>query len=175
MKRLTVLRHAKSSWKDRELDDFDRPLNNRGRNAARRMGREMNERGLHFDFVLASPAARVRETIDGVSAHHRLNAPMHFEPRIYMARVAELMELIATIPDVARSALLVGHNTSAERLVAKLAIDDETGLRRRVEEKFPTAALAAIELPIESWRDVQPESGRIVELIYPADLGEADD
>lgn len=172
MKRLTVLRHAKSSWKDRELDDFDRPLNGRGRRAARRMGQEINERRMHFDFVLASPAARVRETIDGVSEHHRLNAPMHFEPRIYMARVAELIELIQAIPDQARSALLVGHNTSAERLVAKLSTDDERGLRRRVEEKFPTAALATIELPIESWKDVEAECGRLVELIYPADLAD---
>jgi len=170
VKRLTVLRHAKSSWKDRELDDFDRPLNGRGRKAARRMGQEIADRGLRFDFVLASPAARVRQTLDGVSEHHRLDAPLHLEPRIYMARVAELMELIGTVPDDMSSVLLVGHNTSAERLVAKLAVDDDTGLRRRVEEKFPTAALAAIELPIESWKDVQPESGRLVELIYPTDL-----
>jgi phosphohistidine phosphatase len=87
-----------------------------------------------------------------------------------MARVAELLKLIGTIPDDADKALLVGHNTSAERLVVKLATDDERGLRKRVEEKFPTAALAVIELPIESWKDVQPESGRLVELIYPADL-----
>jgi phosphohistidine phosphatase len=170
MKRLAVLRHAKSSWKDRELDDFDRPLNGRGQRAARRMGREMGERGIQFDFVLASPAVRVRETIDGVSHEHKLTAPIRFEPRIYMARVAELLELIGTIPDDADKALLVGHNTSAERLVVKLATDDERGLRKRVEEKFPTAALAVIELPIESWKDVQPESGRLVELIYPADL-----
>jgi phosphohistidine phosphatase len=175
MKRLTVLRHAKSSWKDRELDDFDRPLNGRGRKAARRMGREISERGIHFDFVLASPAARVRETIDGVSEHHRLNAPMHFEPRIYMARVAELLELITTIPDEASSALLVGHNTSAERLVAKLSVDDDMGLRRRVEEKFPTAALARIEMPINSWKDVEPDCGRLIELIYPADLADPAD
>ena len=172
MKRLTVLRHAKSSWKDRELDDFDRPLNGRGRRAAQRMGQEISERGMHFDFVLASPAARIRETIDGISEHHRLNAPMHFEPRIYMARVAELIELISTVPDEKSSVLLVGHNTSAERLVAKLSADDETGLRRRVEEKFPTAALAAIELPIKSWKDVQPECGRLVALIYPSDLAD---
>jgi len=172
MKRLTVLRHAKSSWKDRELDDFDRPLNGRGRKAARRMGREISERGMHFDFVLASPAVRIRETIDGIGEHHRLNAPMHFEPRIYMARVAELVELISAIPDTANSALLVGHNTSAERLVAKLSIDDEMGLRRRVEEKFPTAALARIELPIDSWKNVEAECGRLVELIYPADLAD---
>ena len=172
MKRLTVLRHAKSSWKDRELDDFDRPRNGRGRRAAQRMGQEISERGMHFDFVLASPAARIRETIDGICEHHRLNAPMHFEPRIYMARVAELIELISTVPDEKSSVLLVGHNTSAERLVAKLSADDETGLRRRVEEKFPTAALAAIELPIKSWKDVQPECGRLVALIYPSDLAD---
>ena len=170
MKRLTVLRHAKSSWKDRELDDFDRPLNGRGQRAARRMGREMAERGMHFDFILASPAARIRQTIEGVQEGFELNAPIRFEPRIYMARVSELLELIGTIPKDADDALLVGHNTSAERLVIKLARDDDRGLRRRVEEKFPTAALAVIELPINSWDDLQPESGRLVELIYPSDL-----
>jgi phosphohistidine phosphatase len=136
------------------------------------MGREISERGLRFDFVLASPAARVRETINGVSEHCRLNAPMHFEPRIYMARVAELLELLSTIPDSSNSALLVGHNTSAERLVAKLSVDDDMGLRRRVEEKFPTAALARIELPVDSWKDIEAECGRLVELIYPADLAD---
>jgi len=170
MKRLAVLRHAKSSWKERELDDFERPLNGRGQRAARRMGREMSERGMQFDFVLASPAVRVRETIDGVSQEHELGALIRFEPRIYMARVAELLELVGTIPDDAENALLVGHNTSAERLVIKLAKDDERGLRKRVEEKFPTAALAVIDLPIERWDALQPECGRLVELIYPADL-----
>ena len=172
MKRLTVLRHAKSSWKDRELDDFDRPLNGRGRRAASRMGREIAARGMRFDYVLASPAARIRETIEGVQEHHKLDVQIRFEPRIYMARVAELMELIGSIPDDAHNALLVGHNTSAERLVAKLSVDDDAGLRRRVEEKFPTAALAAIELPINSWAEVQSDQGRLVELIYPADLGD---
>ena len=170
MKRLTVLRHAKSSWKDRELDDFERPLNGRGQRAARRVGREMSERGMQFDFILASPAVRVRETIAGLQEEHELDAPIQFEPRIYMARVAELLELIAMIPDEAHDALLVGHNTSAERLVIKLARDDGRGLRKRVEEKFPTAALAVIELPIKDWGELEPESGRLVDLIYPADL-----
>lgn len=170
MKRLSVLRHAKSSWKERELDDFERPLNNRGQRAARRLGRELSDRRMAFDFILASPAVRVRETIEGVSQEHDLGVPVRFEPRIYMARVAELLDLIGAIPDEAKEALLVGHNTSAERLVIKLANDDERGLRKRVEEKFPTAALAVIELPIERWEDLRPESGRVVDLIYPADL-----
>lgn len=170
MKRLTILRHAKSSWKDRGLNDFDRPLNARGRKAARLMGREMTQRGMHFDSVLASPAIRIRETIDGVTEGHQLPSPIRFEPRIYEARVSELMELIGTLPDEASSALLVCHNTSAERLVLKLAKDDEGGLRKRVEEKFPTAALAAIELPVDRWSEAQPDSGALVELIYPGDL-----
>jgi phosphohistidine phosphatase len=172
MKRLTILRHAKSSWKDRELNDFDRPLNARGRKAARLVGQEMTKRGMHFDSVLASPAIRVRETIDGLTQGHQLPSPIRFEPRIYEARVSELMELIGTLPDEASSALLVCHNTSAERLVLKLAKDDEKRLRNRVEEKFPTAALAAIDLPIDSWSEVQPDSGALVELIYPADLAD---
>ena len=172
MKRLTILRHAKSSWKDRELDDLDRPLNNRGRKAARRMGREMAERDMRFDLVLASTAARVRETIDGLQEHFRFDAPIHFEPRIYLARVGELLELIHAIPDHVNSALLVGHNTSAERLVTKLAKEDEGGLRRRVEAKFPTAGLAAIDVPVHNWSQVEPGEGHIVELIYPADLAD---
>ena len=170
MKRLAVLRHAKSSWKDREVDDFERPLNERGRGAARRMGQAMKERDMRFDLVLASPAARVRETIDGVRQEHEIGDSIRFEPRIYLARVSELLELIAAVPDEVSSLLLVGHNTSAERLVAKLAKDDERGLRRRVEEKFPTAALAVIEMPIERWSEIQADSGALVELIYPADL-----
>lgn len=170
MKRLTVLRHAKSSWKDRALEDFDRPLNARGRKAARLMGRAMTTRGMRFDYVLASPAVRIRETIDGVSEEHPLGVPVHFEPRIYEARVSELLELIGVVPDDAESVLLVCHNTSAERLVLKLAKEDDAGLRDRVEGKFPTAALATIEVPIESWGEVVPNSGRLIELIYPADL-----
>jgi phosphohistidine phosphatase len=105
-----------------------------------------------------------------VSEAHELGAPIRFEPRIYEARVSELLELIAALPDEANRALLVCHNTSAERLVLKVAKDDERGLRKRVEDKFPTAALAAIELPVERWSEIQPDSGRLVELIYPADL-----
>ena len=172
MKRLTVLRHAKSSWDDRSLDDFDRPLNARGWEAARRMGRELSERGMRFDFVLASTAARVRETIDGLEEHYRFDAPIRFEPRIYMARASELLELVHAMPEDANSALLVGHNTAVERLVIKLTSEDGVGLRRRVEEKFPTAALAAIELPAKSWSEVDAGMGRVVELIVPKELSD---
>ena len=170
MKHLTVLRHAKSSWDDPALDDFNRPLHARGWKAARRMGRELKQRGMRFDLVLASTAARVRETVDGVQEKYDFEAPTRFEPKIYMASVEELMELVRALPDEAGSVLLIGHNPGLERLVMELAHGDEAGLRDQVAAKFPTAALAAIELSIKHWAQSAAGCGRIVELILPRSL-----
>jgi phosphohistidine phosphatase len=170
MKRLAVLRHAKSSWDDPDLDDFNRPLNDRGWKAARRMGREMEHRGMRFDLVLASTAARVRETIDGVQEKYDFDAPIQFEQRIYLATEGELLELVRAFPEKVGSPLIIGHNPGLERLVVELTRDDDEGLRQRVAGKFPTAGLAAVELPAERWKDVQPGSGKIVELIFPKEL-----
>ena len=170
--RLTILRHAKSSWDELNLDDHNRPLNERGWKAARRIGRELKHRSLRFDFVLASTAVRVRETIDGVREKYDFAAPIRFEPRVYMADAGTLLELVRALPMDAKSALLVGHNPGLERLAVELSHDDQRGLRHRVSEKFPTAALAVVELPAESWAEVQPGSGEIVELILPRELGD---
>jgi phosphohistidine phosphatase len=172
MMRLTLLRHAKSSWDEPNLDDHNRPLNDRGWKAARRMGRELKNRGMHFDFVLASTAARVRETIDGLAEKYDFNAPVRFESRVYMADAETLLALVRKLPADVESPLIVGHNPGLERLAVEISHDDRQGLRHRVSEKFPTAALAAIELPASSWAEVQPGSGEIVELILPRELGD---
>jgi phosphohistidine phosphatase len=172
MMRLTILRHAKSSWDEPNLDDHSRPLNDRGWKAARRMGRELKHRRMHFDFVLASTAARVRETIGGLADEYDFNAPIRFEPRVYMADAGTLLELVRAFPGEARSALVVGHNPGLERLAVELSHDDRHGLRHRVSQKFPTAALAVVELPVSDWAEVQPGSGEIAELILPRELGD---
>jgi phosphohistidine phosphatase len=171
VKRLALLRHAKSSWGDDQLDDFDRPLNDRGWTAARRLGREIKQRGLRFDFGLASPAARVRETIDGlVEGCGELPFPLRFEPRIYEATAETLLDLVRALPDDVGSALLVGHNPGLERLLAELTRDDTHGLRGKVAHKYPTAALARIELPAKHWAKIEPGSGTVAELILPREL-----
>lgn len=172
MKRLTILRHAKSDWGQPDTGDLDRPLNSRGWKSARRMGRELKHRQIRFDLRLASPAARVRETLDGLAeGYGAFQFAVRFEPRIYLADTATLLELIQALPDDIEAPLLVGHNPGLGRLVAELAKDDAQGLRRRVEHKFPTAALAVIELPTDRWEDVRPGSGQLVELILPKELG----
>jgi phosphohistidine phosphatase len=171
MKRLTVLRHAKSSWEEPNTDDFDRPLNERGWKAARRMGRELKQRKITFDLALASPAARVRETLDGVrESYGDFPFEIRFDERIYLARASTLLEIVRELPESTKAALLVGHNPGLERLVANLTGDDDDHLRRRVQEKFPTAALAVIELPANRWKEVDEGSGSVAELILPRDL-----
>lgn len=171
MKTLSILRHAKSSWDQPNTDDFDRPLNDRGRKAARRIGRELKNRKMRFDLCLASPAARVRETLDGVSeAYGEFPFPVRFEPQIYLADTAALLEMVCGVSNQVETLLLVGHNPGLERLVGNITHDDKHGLRERVEHKFPTAALAVIDLPVTSWAKVQAASGKLVDLILPKEL-----
>lgn len=168
MKQLTILRHAKSDWGDAKLDDFDRPLNDRGWKAARRMGRELKERGIEFDLVIASPAARVRGTIDGLTEKLKPNVEIRFEPRMYLATEGTLLEVVRGLAESVHAPLLVGHNPGLHELVLDLARDGAD--RNHVAHKFPTAALARIELPAKRWPDVAPGSGKIAALILPKDL-----
>jgi phosphohistidine phosphatase len=170
MKRLTILRHAKSSWDQPDGKDFDRPLNDRGWTAARRMGRELKRRHVTFDLVLASMAARVRETLDGLREEFEIKAPVRFEPEIYHASEAALLALVRALPDTVEAPLLVGHNPGLQELILGLTRDDPVGRRRRVAQKFPTAGLATIELPVEHWSEVGPGRGSLTELIIPRDL-----
>jgi len=170
VKRLTVLRHAKSSWDDSHLEDFNRPLNERGWEAARRMGRELEKRGMKFDLVIASPAARVRETIDGLTEELELNVEIRFEPRMYGASEETLLKIVRDLPESAHAPLLVGHNPGLQQLVVELTQKDNNGLRSRAQHKFPTAALATIELPERRWAQVKPGRGTIAELILPKEL-----
>jgi len=168
MKRLSILRHAKSSWDQPNLNDFDRPLNDRGWEAARRMGRELKRRQMSFDLVLASMAARVRETLDGLREEFEIKAPIRFDPAIYHADEAALLSLVRELPETVKTLLLIGHNPGLHQLILELTCNGEA--RHRVVQKFPTAALAMIELPVENWKDVRPGAGSVSALIVPKDL-----
>lgn len=169
MKTLTLLRHAKSDWTDAVQRDFDRPLNDRGRRAARTMGAYMAEQGLGFDKVIASPALRVRDTLDEVARGYRRALAAAFDQQVYLASASALLDLVReTGADVDRL-LLVGHNPGVEELALELAADDaDNPMLREVEIKYPTATLAEIVLDVDSWSDAA--SGRIVRFVRPRDL-----
>lgn len=169
MKSLTLLRHAKSSWNDPVARDFDRPLNPRGRRAARTVGRQMCAEALAFDAIMASPACRVIETLEEVGQACPLGAAV-YDQRIYLAATATLLEIIHETSDDARRLLLVGHNPGLENLALLLARADGSALRGELELKYPTGTLAEIQFPVERWADVEEESGSLVRFIRPRDL-----
>jgi phosphohistidine phosphatase len=170
MKRLAVLRHAKSSWDDPNLKDLDRPLNGRGRKSAKAVGRELKRRNMRFDFVIASPARRVRETLDELVKGFGGMLEVHFDDRIYETSEETLLEIVRDLPDDVQHSLLAGHNPGLERLIIGLTHDDDRGLRSHIAHKFPTGAVAVVNLPASSWAGVATGSGEIGELILPREL-----
>jgi len=165
MKTLLVLRHAKSSWKDSSLADFDRPLNDRGKRAADVIGSFLGKEKLCPDLVLSSTAARARETIGLVLESARLVVEVRYDQRLYLASAERLAEIVSQIDEHRSQVMLVGHNPGMEELLPRL-----TG----VTERMPTAALAKITLDVEKWSEVSSaRSGRLDWLVKPKELPES--
>ncbi|QKV17133.1 SixA phosphatase family protein [Oricola thermophila] len=170
MNTLLLLRHAKSSWDDPLLEDFDRPLARRGREAAPAMGRLMAERGWLPDLALVSPAARARETWALLAA--ALPAPVEprLEPSLYMAAPEEILALLRALDTTPETVLVIGHNPGLEECAALLAApgSDPRALAR-MRRKFPTAALArfAFEGP---WSALGSRGARLLDFLKPKDL-----
>ena len=170
MKVLTLLRHAKSDWDDPIQRDFVRPLNPRGRRAGRTVGGEMRAVGLRFDRVLASPAARVAETLAEVEAAYGRLSP-GFDPRLYLASPDTLLDIVHETPDALSSLLLVAHNPGLEQLALALAAPDR--LTGEVALKYPTATLAELRFPVGSWTGIAAGGGTLARFIRPRDLDPA--
>jgi phosphohistidine phosphatase len=170
MKTLTLLRHAKSGWDAPAVRDFDRPLNARGRRAARAMGREMRRLGLGYDLVLASTAARVTETLTELAQGYGGAVDTRFDETIYLAPVETLLALVRGADDDAPRLLVVGHNPGMEQLALLLA--DAGALRDEIAAKYPTAALAEITFDVAHWRDVAAGEGTLARFIRPRELAE---
>lgn len=170
MKTLAILRHAKAVLDLPGGSDFDRPLDERGRAAARRLGQVLKGRGKRFDLVLASAAVRVRETVAELAEGYGEQLPVRFEQEIYGATASTLLHSIRAIPDDFAAPLIVGHNPTMQQVVLDLTDTDPEGRRSHVAAGFPTAALALIALPAQHWREVAPGQGEVSELILAKEL-----
>lgn len=167
MKTLGLLRHAKSAWDDLALRDFDRGLNDRGRRGAAVIGGHIREHGVHWDLLLASPAERVKHTLDAA----RLGIPVRWDERVYLADSGTLLALLRAMPDNQAAVLVVGHNPGLQELIFDLvAPEHENALFDTAAEKYPTATFAVLELAIRHWADCHPGCGTLVHLARPRDL-----
>ena len=182
MKTLGLFRHAKSDWHDPRARDFDRPLNARGRKGAALMGGHIREwcieHKLRWDRLLASPAVRTSETLEVAAMNSPDGRPVRYvinwDRRIYLASSATLFDILREQDDGVRTVLMSGHNPGLEDLIFDLVPDDGSSpLRDMVEEKFPTAAFAVLELAIDKWADLQKDCAKLVHLARPRDLDPA--
>lgn len=173
MKRLTLLRHAKSDWDDPVARDFDRPLNRRGEKAAELMGQFARSRGMRFDLLVASPALRVVQTLEMFFVGYGDTIEPRWDRRIYLASAPTLFDVIRDLPDSADSVLLAGHNPGLEEVILDLVPDGASPLRDDVEVKFPTASIAVLALPIDRWAAAQPNLATLDSFTRPRDLDPA--
>lgn len=164
MKTLFLLRHAKSSWKDGTLADFQRPLNSRGNHASQTVADFLNQEKIKPDLILCSTAQRARETIEIIRQHGAAAGDLRFDERIYEATVGRLIEVITEIDNAVRVALIVGHNPGMEELIKTL-----TG----TSEPMPTAALAKISLEISNWENVPAKPGTLEWVTTPKESDQA--
>lgn len=170
MKTLTLLRHAKSTWNDPVARDFDRPLNKRGRRAARTVGQAMRAEALAFDGVIASPAARVIETLADVACGYGGPIAPAYDKRIYLASTATLLDVVHEADEAVGRLLIVGHNPGLEQLALLLTEGGDGALRAQLAVKFPTGTLAEIQLRVERWAEVEQGVGTLARFIRPRDL-----
>jgi len=161
MKTLLLLRHAKSSKDDPALRDFDRPLNDRGKDDAKLIGRFIRESSISPDLVISSPAKRATKTTELVLKSAGLKINVAFDERIYEADLLRLLTVVSQIEPARSVVLLVGHNPGFEDLVEALA---------GRTTPLPTASLAQIDLTVEEWNKVRAGAGKLKLLVTPKDL-----
>ena len=165
MKRLILLRHAKSSWSEDGLPDSERPLSGRGERDAPRMGARLHERGTRPDLVLSSPALRARETAKLVA--QAIDYPVdaiRVEPSLYLAAPKEILALVAEQADTVDCLLVVGHNPGLTELTNLL-------LPALNLANLPTAGTVVLDCATESWAEVRNAQRHLVYYDYPKSSG----
>jgi|TARA_Y100000815_G_scaffold73963_1_gene62647 phosphohistidine phosphatase len=167
VKYLGLLRHAKSDWDDRSTRDFDRGLNERGRAGARLMGRHIRSQGQKWDHLLASPAVRVKHTLEAAA----IGIEPTYDQRLYLAGPETHYEVVREQAGDADAVLIAAHNPGLQDVVLGLVShENETPDFREAMVKFPTASFAILELPIDDWSELGSRDARLVHFMRPRDL-----
>ena len=160
MKTLTLIRHAKSSWKYPELSDFDRPLNKRGKKNAPYMGERIAKQNISPDRIITSPANRALATAKMIAKAIKYpSKELVADQRVYLSNARDLVAVLRKVKDSCKEVFLVGHNPSLTDLA-----NDLTG---ESIENVPTTGVVRIQFDLDSWAQVAQNSGKLVLFDYP--------
>jgi len=165
MKRLTLLRHAKSSWKDPDLEDFDRPLNHRGEHDAPMMGRRLLARGARPSLILTSKALRARQTARIIA--REIGYPLEFlqgESDLYLADPEQILAVVARQDNAFNDIIVCGHNPGMTELAVQLTGADI--------DNVPTCGIVAMQTPVRDWTELRGSRCELTCFDYPRRRGE---
>jgi phosphohistidine phosphatase len=175
LKKLVVLRHAKTEPGGGATRDIDRVLLERGRRDAAAMAKYFKAHGHGCDAVLCSNAARTRETLSIFQPIACAGAPVEVRSDLYLAEASEILALLRELEDDVNSVLIVCHNPGAAELVQMMCLpprnDGEEDRHKRMRAKFSTCSLAVIDLDIDLWQDARKQKGVLADFMRPRDLG----
>ena len=170
MKTLLLLRHAKSSWDDPALDDRDRPLAPRGKRAAERIGRYMRDNEIRPALVLCSPARRAQDTLAIVRPGLGADIEVSTDDAIYTFDADDLLERLQSVPSSVDSVMVVGHNPALHDLASLLAGEGDRAALSQLRVKFPTGALAMLDLGGTDWSRLGAGQTYLTALVLPRQL-----
>lgn len=168
LRELMLLRHSKSEWKNSELADIDRPLSDRGKKNASKMGRWLKEHAHIPDLILVSPAKRAQQTLRRVCSDFSVNS-ITVDP-LYLADLNTLLKVLSEAPSAERI-MIIGHNPGLEMLFAFLNHEESQQQTQNSDSVtlFPTTSLAHFILP-QSWHTLEKGEGKLIQFIRPKDI-----
>ena len=156
--KLYIIRHAKSSWKDLELDDFERPLNKRGRANAPFMGKILKEKNIKPDVILSSPALRAKSTAEIIVREANYSKEIVFKENLYEASLNALLKTLRNVDDANDVVFLFGHNFSINDFVEEYV---------NLYENVPTCGVVEMEFDCDSWREIDATNAKLISFDYP--------
>ena len=162
MKKLYLIRHAKSSWSNHELEDIDRPLNDRGKHDAPRMGKYLAHRAEKAEIIFSSPALRAISTARAIQENWKSPSKIEEKVKLYEGNTSEILDLINQIEDTLESVGLVFHNPMITHLVNYLTNSDIPNV--------PTAGLAILQFNKECWSEIEVGTGNLLDFAVPKEL-----
>lgn len=158
MKKLYIIRHAKSSWKDLMLNDFERPLNKRGENDAPFMGKLLKEKDVFPDAILSSPALRAKTTAQKIAQEINFSKEIIYDRKIYEASVQTLKSVVKSIDDKYSTVFLFGHNPGLKMLAKSIV---------GFEGNIPTCGIVEVEFDCKKWSDISSKNAKMISFEYP--------
>jgi phosphohistidine phosphatase len=157
-KKLFIIRHAKSSWKDLELSDFNRPLNSRGKKNAPMMGERLRDKNVVADIIISSPALRAKKTAKIIAKKVRYSKEIIYDENIYASTGMLIHKIVKKIDDKNDSAFFIGHNSDLNMFAQEYV---------NFDENIVTCGIVEIEFDCKHWKDISKKNAKFISYDYP--------